>query len=131
MKEIIATVVYPVDIRISVDDNATLDQIWAKVIQAADEGLPNSAPAIHSCSEPGLEKLEPAPIKEEGQADVYMLTLASLREARLAIAPALNSSAFWNGVKNKKLVILGESIKSISANIDNLISDIVAVMSPK
>lgn len=91
MKEVKATIVYPVEVTIQVPNEATTDQIWQDIIEAADEEVIGTAPVIHTCSDPNVinsETVQFMPL--DSQEDFVGLALQSLKCARAALAPAVS-----------------------------------------
>jgi len=121
MKEVKTTVVFPLDLRTMVHDEASMDDIWKAVIdQAKLKDLdPNTSPIIQYCSEPLL-----VPTKEEEKLESEEDWLNKIRSTILQMDADIKSIMPAARALKEERSKLVDNLHSISLLMDKVISNL-------
>lgn len=134
MKQIKATVVFPVEVTVQVPEKSNQDFIWETIMKAADKeiGNPSVAPVIHSCSDTsmvshGIKKSE---MKPDTQADWVQAAVEGMLNAKKNISAAVIARPFLLSFKTKDGQLLVDKITKLAAAIKEVTEDILAATNP-
>lgn len=134
MKQITATIVYPVDIKISVPEKSNSDFIWQALMKAADKEINDSsiAPVIHTCSETslishGIKKSETDP---DTQSEWVQKAIEGLVNAKKNISAAVIARPFLLKLNGRDKQPLVDKIDKLAALAKEIVGDIIAATSP-
>lgn len=137
MKTVTATIVYPVEVKVEVNEDASLDFIWQEILAAADQEIGRQEtppPVIYDCSEKLLLHRDIPPPEEEGledQSQIFQKAIEHLQNTKEALNPLLKHAAFFAGVRNKQGEYLNEKLIRVGLDITRLLSGVVEAMSKK
>ncbi|HVI41929.1 MAG TPA: hypothetical protein VM577_14860 [Anaerovoracaceae bacterium] len=134
MKQIKATVVFPVEVSVQVPEKASQDLVWDSVMNAAEKEIQDFsvAPVMYSCSEPslmfhGAKKTEVSP---DTQADWVQAAIQGLLHAQKNIASAVVARPFLLNFKGKDGQLLVDKISKLAALSKEVVEDIISAINP-
>jgi len=128
MKTVKATVVYPVEVEITVPEDTSPDDIWDKLIKTADNRIIqfDIAPVVHKCSEP-ITKVESIDAKEiNTQEDWVQFILQRLQQAKTVLDPITSALTLLKPKAHPEIILTAH--QNLSQAIEYLISSVSNVV---
>lgn len=133
MKNVKATVVFPVEVNLKVKETSSLDEIWESVIQTADSELKNNTvpPVIYYSNVRGLAQKDSKKLDKqiESQEEVFQLVLDSLRSMQIHSGALNKTKGFLAAFKTKRNENLQDKVEQLDTAVKNLLNEVVNVMS--